>query len=371
MELENIVLLGFVDSAVKYLDEEFKYEDVPAYLRDFNIVELCNIRDDLNERISSSLGVYSETVKKLVQTGNDAFEKFIDDRKRNYTLIDEINDMFEEVLGTNEEHKEEYLGITDLRELLSYYNIEDQLIEIVDEEKDNIPLFEEEFKIETTKEDDELFERIKLASQSLNDEEEIEDDINEILINDEDNHEELEEEKIIDDIFNEIVSEADDLASVEAALEDERQDNDVYVSTLIEDLRKQLLKEEEEKQRQIEKHNTVYDQISKMYPYLSHAFIRSVYDMKDDIAIAYPLRENVIILHRITFKDLEELRQFTEIVLGHDYNVNVDENRKFVDVFKQHYNTDGKIITNIFEIANQAKLLNGDYEGYRVIVDEY
>ena len=377
MELENIVLLGFVDSAVKYLDEEFKYDGTPSYLKDFNIVELCNIRDELNERISTSLGTYSETVKKLVKTGNDAFEKFIDDRKKSYTFMKEINDIFEEVLGNDNEDKEEYLGITDLRELLSYYNIEDELKEIVEEEKNNIPLFdqeeladnnsyEEETKIETTKEDDEFFERIKLASESLAAEEEFEDDFKEIL-EDELEEEILEDEEVIDDIFNEIISKEDDGTSY---IDEEVSENDVYVSSLIDDLRKQLIKEEEEKQKQIDKHNSVYEQINKMYPYLSQAFIRSVYDMKENIAIEYPLRENIVILHRIQFEDIEELRQFVEIVLGHDYNVNVDEDRKFVDVFKQHYNTDGKIITNIYEIANQARLLNGEYEGYRVITDE-
>ena len=38
-----------------------------------------------------------------------------------------------------------------------------------------------------------------------------------------------------------------------------------------------------------------------------------------------------------------------------------------VDVFKEYVNSDGKIITSIFEVANQAALLKGEYEGYRVL----
>ena len=41
-----------------------------------------------------------------------------------------------------------------------------------------------------------------------------------------------------------------------------------------------------------------------------------------------------------------------------------------VDLFKLYRNSDGKILTNIFEIANQARLLHGEYEGYRVEVEE-
>ena len=52
--------------------------------------------------------------------------------------------------------------------------------------------------------------------------------------------------------------------------------------------------------------------------------------------------------------------------MNHDYRVNVDENKMIVDIFKDMINTDGKILTNIFEIANQARVLDGNYEGYRV-----
>lgn len=378
MELENIVLLGFVDSAVKYLDQEFKYDGQPPYLKDFNIVELCNIRDDLNKRISSSLGTYTETVSKLVKTGNDAFDKFIDDRKNNYTLLDEISDIFDEALDDGY-HKEEYLGITDLRELLSYYNIKDDLnpeVPVTKEEDKSIPLFEET-KIETTSEDDAIFEQISKAKDLLDDEnheeekhedyEDLDKEIDNILAGVLVDEDKKDEDLEIDDIFNEIINKDED-ENIFFNEEEEKHEDDIYVSSLINDLKAQLLKEEEEKEKQLAKRNEIYMQINKMYPYLSQAFIRSVYDMKDSIAIEYP-RENVVILHRLVFETLDELQQFVEIVLGHDYNVNVDESRKIVDVFKEHYNTDGKIITNIFEIANQAKLLNGNYEGYHVIVE--
>ena len=58
-------------------------------------------------------------------------------------------------------------------------------------------------------------------------------------------------------------------------------------------------------------------------------------------------------------------------MMSHEYFVNVDEKQMIVDTFKEHVNSDGKILTDIFEIANQAKLLTGEYDGYRIIeVDE-
>ena len=116
--------------------------------------------------------------------------------------------------------------------------------------------------------------------------------------------------------------------------------------------------------------HTVYTQIHEMYPYLDLEFISNVYDLKEVIAANYPLDEPVIVLHRINFNDLDDLRQFVEIVSNHGYNVNVDENKMIVDTFRRYINSDGKILTNIFEIANQANLLRGHYEGYRIDVVE-
>ena len=41
-----------------------------------------------------------------------------------------------------------------------------------------------------------------------------------------------------------------------------------------------------------------------------------------------------------------------------------------VDTFKMHTNEDGLILNDIFSVANQARLLCGDYEGYRVLTKE-
>ena len=77
----------------------------------------------------------------------------------------------------------------------------------------------------------------------------------------------------------------------------------------------------------------------------------------------------VIVLHRLSFSDLKDLYLFTDIVINHDYRVNVDEKKMIVDILKEFRNTDGKILTNIFEVANQAKVLNGEYEGYHIEVE--
>jgi predicted nucleic-acid-binding protein len=71
-------------------------------------------------------------------------------------------------------------------------------------------------------------------------------------------------------------------------------------------------------------------------------------ELKESIAKEYPLGEKIVILHRSLFKNVENLRQYVEITLNHDYQINADEKQMIVDCFKQYTNSDGKIITSIF-----------------------
>ena len=148
------------------------------------------------------------------------------------------------------------------------------------------------------------------------------------------------------------------------------QKQDLSVNTLIDDLRDQMLKEDRRKQQIEDEYRQVYERIHKSYPYLSSSFIKSVYELKESINWEYPNNARIIILHRTVFKNVENLRQFVEIALNHGYSINADEKKMIVDVFKQHVNTDGKIVTSIFEVANQSALLNGEYEGYRVMFED-
>ena len=114
----------------------------------------------------------------------------------------------------------------------------------------------------------------------------------------------------------------------------------------------------------------IYDSIVALYPYLSNGFIKGVYELKESFASDYEEGQKIIILHRLVFTDLEGLRQFVDVMMSHEYFVNVDEKQMIVDTFKEHVNSDGKILTDIFEIANQAKLLTGEYDGYRIIEED-
>lgn len=110
--------------------------------------------------------------------------------------------------------------------------------------------------------------------------------------------------------------------------------------------------------------------ISKTYTYLSIDFIRDALSYRAEIEREYPTNVPLVVLHRVSFKDVEELRRFAEIMIGHEFFANVDEEKGIVDVFKQVVNTSGKIITAICDVANQASHVHGIYEGYKVIQAE-
>ena len=140
-----------------------------------------------------------------------------------------------------------------------------------------------------------------------------------------------------------------------------------FVNSLIDDLREKMIQEDERRQAIEEEYAQVFDRIHKTYPYLSSGFVRSVYELKDSIASEYPFNVKIIVLHRVIFREVDYLRQFVEIALNHDFSINADEDKMIVDVFKEYINTDGKIITSIFDVSNQAALLGGEYDGYRVL----
>ncbi|MBQ0035968.1 MAG: hypothetical protein KBT35_03510 [Firmicutes bacterium] len=171
----------------------------------------------------------------------------------------------------------------------------------------------------------------------------------------------------LDSLVNEIKEEIEPEITVQPSTESTAQ---TYVSSLIDDLKKQMLEEEKAKVQEDEQRQAIYEEIHKSYPYLSSAFVKSVYDLKNSINDEYAEGMKVILLSRIIFKNVEELRQFAEVVMNHGYQINVDEKQMIVDCIKQLTNSRGKIIALIFDIANQAAALNGVYEGYRVIVDE-
>lgn len=150
---------------------------------------------------------------------------------------------------------------------------------------------------------------------------------------------------------------------------EEKNYNSKTLSSIISSLDE--LREKKENRALIEEeykeNDEIYENIMAAYPYLSKDFIRTIFSQKEEIEDSYEENKDYILLHRINFSDVEELHEFAEIMVEHGYEINVDEKKMIVDTFGEIINEDGVILTNILGIANQAKILNGVYEGYCVI----
>ncbi len=271
---------------------------------------------------------------------------------------------FDEPVEEEETSDEIFDGSVNDQEVVAGKVIENPLVDInleepIEEETVDIaePAVEEDSNAEVIEENvNETAEEEEITDTTLNETVDIEEPVTE---------EDSNAETIEEDVNNEVESEE----KVEETVKDTNNDKP-YVSTLLDDLKKQLETEAEIKKQKEEKNKEIYDRISRMYPYLSKSFVKTVFDLKEDFARDYSNGQKVVVLHRIKFMNVDNLRQFAEIALNHDYLINVDENKLIVDIFKQFDNSDGKILANIYEIANQGCLLNGTYEGYNVIINE-
>ena len=441
MKPKNVMLLGFVNKAVEYLDKHMD-EEPDKRLAELKNIDLASIRDELNDHLDASLGTMQSTMSTLLKAGNEAFDEFIDATQNRNSISDQLGKIFDVDLDEDNNSKQE-----ELIKLLSFYNLED---DYADDEAQEIGLQVDEVE-ETNDEEDEYLTEIRKNASTNDDTQEItpiehdvtdELEIDEIfseIVNNEDNNmveegndqpvieesvieqevvvdeegateqesvteqepvvEQVEEieyedpilhiienpaiEAVIDDMLNtndediddvenetDIVKDTTNAVEETYVVEGESTDNDNYINSLIDDLREQLTKEEEDKKNAENKNKEIYERISSIYPHIPQGFIRSVYELKDSLSYDYPIDQKLIVLHRVLFKDVENLRKFVEIGLSHEYTINADENKMIVDIFKEFVNSDGKILTNIYEVANQGYLLDGSYEGYNVIVQE-
>ena len=389
-------------STVEEAEEETEVQEEPTVVEE----DLWRIPEDDNEAILKDL---QETLNAFFQQDvveTPIFEE-ISELPVEGEMIEEETETYveeptEEAQAVEVSENEEETPIIDETEVETEETPEIEEEPVVEETEEEIPTLEEVEVQEEVEEVDfdenQMLEEIQQAVEKKEPEKELDELFDELL---KDTHNLVEKEinkEEIDAIFQEILEQeqGEDVQNiveevtethVEEPAEEETQEEDVSeaqedieVETqeetpVVEETQEEVSEDPQDYVKELtdeipeimEKYvPDVYDQINELYPYLSKSFVRSVYDLKETIAAEYPIDVDVIALHRVHFHELEDLRQFVEIVTSHAYGVNVDENKMIVDLFKLYRNTDGKILTNIFEIANQAKLLHGEYEGYRV-----
>ena len=126
MEPKNVMLLGFINKAVEYLEKHMD-EQSDAKLAQLKNLDLNALESELKGNLDSSLGTMNSTIETLLQAGEDSFDKFIDipQKKR---ISNEIDKMFDVNLDTDEPLDQK----ASLEDLLSFYNLSDDML--LDEE---------------------------------------------------------------------------------------------------------------------------------------------------------------------------------------------------------------------------------------------
>lgn len=108
-------------------------------------------------------------------------------------------------------------------------------------------------------------------------------------------------------------------------------------------------------------------EICGIYPYLKADFVQKVFERNEDLNQKYPEDTLITIYHKAEFESAEALKEYEEILQKNGYQINVlDE--KTVEVFKKMFIENGRIISDIYNVANQAACLNGKYKGFKVTV---
>lgn len=156
----------------------------------------------------------------------------------------------------------------------------------------------------------------------------------------------------------------DDEVIAQIAQEVENEKASSQLDRMVDDYLEEMIDKVTESQ--LEFQQNIINDISLTYPHLSKLFIEEYFALKETIAQEYQLNSDAIILHRLVFKDLFKLQAFVDVISNHEYYVNVDEIKLIVDCFKKIEITDGKILTEIFTVADIASSLDGHYEGYLV-----
>ena len=425
MKPENVMLLGFVNKAADYLDKHF---DEPGMeLTEFHNIDFNLLKKELSKGLDESLGNMSQTVQTLLQAGSDAFDEFINSQVDSGSLSEELERLFDINFDSNdsEDDVSKLLDFYDLKDEIAQDNRavepeaqqkKETVFEMSDEDKELLKLIssnvsrnqnhEELVGDNTRYSNDSNFENIYsqliennggmdsiiFSNPGLN-------SVNENTVSD---YEKTIEPVSVDpatlhsNFSNKPVEQPDENDIVKLVKDMQESDNQYYKhildkdieqpvveevkhsrseeiysfgNTLIDDLKKKMYEEDERQRKYNADFAKVYNRVHSVYTHLSEDFIRNIYANKDAINKEFPFGISIIILHRVHFKDIENLRQFVEITLDHDYSINADENKMIVDVFKEYVNTDGKILSSILTISNQSSLLEGEYEGYRVLYE--
>lgn len=107
--------------------------------------------------------------------------------------------------------------------------------------------------------------------------------------------------------------------------------------------------------------------IQEIYPALGYRFIDDVYRHYDQYNHELPIGDKCRIRHRIQFRDSNDsLIRFIKIIKEFGYIVSGSSGPETIEITLDFINEESKILSEIYNVANQVSLENGDYKGYEL-----
>ena len=77
MEPKNVMLLGFVNKAVDYLNDNID-KRLNSRIAELKNIDLLSLKEELSKNLEASFGNLNSTVDTLLTAGEEAFNRFIE-----------------------------------------------------------------------------------------------------------------------------------------------------------------------------------------------------------------------------------------------------------------------------------------------------
>lgn len=101
-------------------------------------------------------------------------------------------------------------------------------------------------------------------------------------------------------------------------------------------------------------------EIAVLYPYLSEKFIAAELAKNETYNQQFPTDTLVHVAYLIAFSNADKCDTFVKAVADKGYDVQVSEDLQ-VQVSRQFFTEDGAILSDIYNVANQAACLDGQW----------
>ncbi|NCB32705.1 MAG: hypothetical protein EOM64_02280 [Erysipelotrichia bacterium] len=108
------------------------------------------------------------------------------------------------------------------------------------------------------------------------------------------------------------------------------------------------------------------NEISELYPFLTKPFIEEQFNRNDAFNAQYPEDTLITITHKAKFEEAKVLGEFLAIAEANGFSGTALNDTEGT-VTKKMFTEDGAILSDIYNVSNQAACLHGTYEGYSIV----